>query len=100
MTTLIFRTFQHIQKNFGIFFISSLFYLIHLGLFFSPFLFLCNFFQDAKMQLRLSTNLGQGLDNSPPLKRISSRDSEVIEKSVGYSARRRSSRFQVASFSE
>src|SRR3954467_9901284 len=100
MITLIFRIFQHVQKNFGKRFISGLFIKMTWGFHFPISFFFCNFMQDAKMQLSLSTNLGQGLDNSPPLKRISSRDSEVVGKSVGYSARRRSSRSRVASFSE
>src|SRR3954462_7258911 len=47
-----------------------------------------------------STYLTEGSDNSPPLKRISSRDSEVCGRKEGYSARRRSSLSHVASFSE
>src|ERR1041385_7258217 len=47
-----------------------------------------------------STYLTEGSDNSPPLKRISSRDSEVCGRKEGYSARRRSSLSHVASLSE
>src|ERR1041384_1767579 len=47
-----------------------------------------------------STYLEEGSDNSPPLKRISSRDSEVCGRKEGYSALRRFSLSHVASFSE
>src|SRR4051812_49765793 len=51
-------------------------------------------------QLTLAHYLTWGCDNSPPLNRISSRDSEVCGRKVGYSARRRSSLSHMASLSE
>src|SRR3954462_2046885 len=54
----------------------------------------------CKVGLILAHYLTEGSDNSPPLKRISSRDSEVVGRKEGYSARRRSSLSHVASFSE
>src|SRR4051812_15061239 len=50
--------------------------------------------------LTLAHYLTKGSDNSPPLKRISSRDSEVCGRKVGYSALRRCSLSHVASLSE
>src|SRR4051812_24886369 len=64
MITLISRIFQHIQKNFGKRFISGLFIKMTWGLLLTISFLFCNFLQDAKMQLSLSTNLGQGLDKA------------------------------------
>src|SRR3954462_7556595 len=50
-------------------------------------------------QLNLAHYLTWGCDNSPPLNRISSRDSEVCGRKVGYSALRRSSLSHWASLS-
>ena len=58
------------------------------------------FFHECEVKLMLALYLTEGSDNSPPLKRISSRDSEVCRRKEGYSARRRSSISHVASFSE
>ena len=58
------------------------------------------FFHECKVKMILALHLTEGSDNSPPLKRISSRDSEVCGRKEGYSARRRSSLSHVASFSE
>src|ERR1041385_6486357 len=58
------------------------------------------FSHGAKVLAIPSTYLTWGCDNSPPLKRISSRDSEACGRKEGYSARRRSSLSHVASLSE
>src|SRR3954466_5336976 len=81
------------------------FELIHLGGgFLLPFAFEfefhCDFFDEYKVVMILAHYLTEGSDNSPPLKRISSRDSKVCGRKEGYSARRRSSLSHVASFSE
>ena len=76
------------------------FELIHLGGFFSHFEFQFDFLDECKVGLDPSTYLTEGSDNLPPLKRISSRDSEVCGRKEGYSALRRSSLSHIASFSE
>src|SRR3954462_5507443 len=80
------------------------FELIHLGGFLLPFEFEFEFhlifFDECKVNLILAHYLIEGHANSPPLNRISSRDSDVCGRKVGYSARRRSSLSQVASLSE
>src|ERR1043165_9065300 len=80
------------------------FELILLGVFLLPFEFEfefpCDFFHECNVDLTLAHCLTEGSDNSPPLKRISSRDSEACGRKEGYSARRRSSLSHVASFSE
>src|SRR3954470_13847226 len=77
---------------------------MHLGVFSLPlefeFEFSLIFFHECKMQLDPSTYLTWGSDNSPPLNRISSRDSKVCGRKEGYSALRRSSLSHVASLSE
>src|SRR3954469_18110317 len=81
-----------------------LFELIHLGGFLLPFgfefEFPVDFFHECKVELILADYLTGGSDNSPPLKRISSRDSEVCGRKEGYSAWRRSSLSHVAYFLE
>src|SRR3954471_9422684 len=80
------------------------FELILLGGFLLPFdlefEFLCVFFHECKVGFILAHYLTEGSDNSPPLKRILSRDLEVCGRKEGYSSRRRSSLSHVASFSE
>src|SRR4051812_31548237 len=67
------------------------FELIHLGFLLSHFKLFLKKIHDASLVANPSTYLTEGCDNSPPLKRISSRYSEVIGRKVGYSALRRSS---------
>src|SRR4051812_32037623 len=90
--------------NFWRIFLSGLLNYFIWGVFSLPFEFEFEFslifFHECKMQLDPSTYLTWGCDNSPPLNRISSRDSEVCGRKVGYSARRRSSLSHVASLSE
>src|ERR1041385_5278989 len=96
--------FSNMQKEF----LEQLYFwpfeLIHLGVFLLPFEFEFEFhlifFDECKVTLNLAHYLTQGSDNSPPLNRISSQDSEVCGRKVGYSARRRSSLSHVASPSE
>src|SRR3954466_7369260 len=100
MITIIYRTFPNVQRIFG-----KKIFICHLfkfsGLFFSPFLnFFLDFLHDAEGQASPSTYPSWGSDNSPPLKRMSSRDSEVVGRKEGYSTRRRSSLSHVSSFSE
>src|SRR3954462_10246880 len=94
------RNFPNVQMIFGKRFLSG-----HLIKFFRAFLFPIFefhliFLHDAKGHSTPSTYPSWGCDNSPPLKRISSRDSEVVGRKEGYSALRRSSLSHVASFSE
>src|SRR4051812_21724549 len=93
------RNFPSIQMIFGNFFILP-FELIPRAFLFPIFEFSFRIFDDAKGQESPSTYPSWGSDNSPPLNRISSRDSEVVGRKVGYSTRRRSSLSQFASFSE
>src|ERR1041385_5099836 len=100
MITIIYRKFSTIQMIFGKRFLSG-----HLIKFFRAFLFpifefLLKLLHDAKDSSNPSTYPSWGSDNSPPLKRILSRDSEVVGRKEGYSTRRRSSLSHVASFSE
>src|SRR3954463_5733049 len=99
MISNISRNFPNIQMIFGKRFLSGHFFKFFRAVF-SPFFFLFELFMMQRYQTNPSTYPIWGSDNSPPLKRISSRDSEVVGRKVGYSARRRSSLSQVASFSE
>src|SRR4051812_29897259 len=80
------------------------FELIHLGGFLLPFAFEfefeVDFFDECNVTLILAHYLTEGSNNSPPLNRISSRDSKVCGRKEGYSALRRSSLSHVASLSE
>ena len=103
MISNISRNFPNIQMVFGKNIFIWPFLLNSQGFsdphFWFSFAFLLKFSHDAEGSSNPSTYPSWGSDNSPPLKRISSRDSEVVGRKVGYSARRWSSLSQVASFS-
>src|SRR3954466_5305515 len=94
------RNFPNIQMIFGKIILSGLLFKFFRAFCFPIFEFLLKFSHDAKGQASPRSYPSWGSDNSPPLKRISSRDSEVVGRKEGYSARRRSSLSKVASFSE
>src|SRR4051812_21795216 len=100
MINIIYRNFANIQMIFGKRFLSGHLFKFLRAFLFPIFDFLLNSSHDAKGQASPSTYPSWGSDNSTPLKRISSRDLEVVGRKVGYSARRRSSLSQVASFSD
>src|ERR1041385_1664680 len=100
MISIIYRNFPNVQMIFGKRFLSGHLKDLFWGFSFPHFEFLLKFLHDAKGYSNPRTYPSWGSDNSPPLKRISSRDSEIVGRKVGYSARRRSSLSQVASFSE
>ena len=98
--TLIYGSFQNCKRNFWSNFHCGHLNLIHLGGSFSHFNFIWNFWDECMWAFDPSTYLTWGCDNSSPLNRISSRDSEVCGRKEGYSSLRWSSLSHVASFSE
>src|SRR3954468_13163532 len=87
----IYKTFQKYQRNFWKQCLSGHLIKLSRAFLFPNFEFHLKFLHDAKDTSNPSTYPSWGSDNSPPLKRISSPDSEVVGRKVGYSARRRSS---------